>query len=92
MPFQRDKKRSQLRILRHNLTYLRLSAVPLVWILPPLILIMAQMQFHYGYRGLEPEEPTLLKVRLVEDWAGMVVAGVRFVQGLCARGWLVLVG
>lgn len=56
--------RAQAEILRHNLTYLRLSLVPMVWILPPLVLVIAQLQFHYGYEGLRPDEATLLKVDL----------------------------
>ncbi len=56
--------RAQIEILRHNLTYLRLSAVPMLWTLPPLILVIAQLQFHYGYQGLELGRSTLLKVEL----------------------------
>ncbi|MGH9460840.1 MAG: hypothetical protein ACRD1X_06455 [Vicinamibacteria bacterium] len=56
--------RAQMDILRHNLTYLRLSAVPMLWTLPPLVLIIAQLQFHYGYQGLEVGKPTLVKVEL----------------------------
>ncbi len=59
--------RSQTEILRHNLTYLRLSAVPMLWTLPPLILIIAQLQFHYGYAGLDPTNPVLLKVELQDS-------------------------
>ena len=53
-------------ILRQNLTYLRHSSVPLLWTLPPLILIIAQLQFHYGYEGLTPGDQVTLKVRLEE--------------------------
>jgi hypothetical protein len=56
--------RAQNEILRHNLTYLRLSLAPMVWILPPLVLVMAQLQFHYGYEGLRPGERTLLEADL----------------------------
>ena len=56
--------RAQMEILRHNLTYLRLSAAPMLWTLPPLILVIAQLQFHYGYQGLEVGKSTLLKVEL----------------------------
>ena len=56
--------RAQLEILRHNLTYLRLSAVPMLWTLPPLVLVIAQLQFHYGYQGLEVGKPALVKVEL----------------------------
>jgi hypothetical protein len=56
--------RAQMEILRHNLTYLRLSAVPMLWTLPPIVLVIAQLQFHYGYQGLEVGKPTLVKVEL----------------------------
>ena len=54
-------------ILRHNLSYLRLSAVPLLWMIGPFVLIVAQLQFHYGYEGLEPGAKTLVKMELKED-------------------------
>ncbi len=58
--------RAQLEILRHNLTYLRLSLPPMIWIVPPLVLLFAQLQFHYGYSGIEPQRPVLLEARLSE--------------------------
>ena len=58
--------RAQLDILRANLTYLRHSMAPMIWTLPPLVLLIAQLQFHYGYGGLELGEPILLKVQLAE--------------------------
>jgi uncharacterized membrane protein (DUF106 family) len=66
--------RAQNEILRANLTYLRLSLAPMVWILPPLVLVIAQLQFHYGYEGLRPGERTLLQVDLEP---GAVAAGAR---------------
>lgn len=56
--------RAQMEVLRHNLTYLRLSLVPMAWMLVPFVLMTAQLQFHYGYAGLTPGEPALVKVRL----------------------------
>jgi hypothetical protein len=56
--------RAQLEILRHNLTYLRLSLVPMTWIMPPLVLVIAQLQFHYGYEGLRVGETALVKADL----------------------------
>jgi hypothetical protein len=56
--------RAQGEILRTNLTYLKLSLVPMVWILPPLVLVIAQLQFHYGYEGLRAGDNTLLEVDL----------------------------
>ena len=58
--------RAQSEILRTNLTYLKLSLWPMVWILPPLVLVMVQLQFHYGYSGLEIDDPVLLEVDFKE--------------------------
>jgi uncharacterized membrane protein (DUF106 family) len=58
--------RAQFEILRHNLTYLRYSTVPLLWTLPPLVLLIAQLQFHYGYEGLAVGKPAMVKVQLQE--------------------------
>jgi uncharacterized membrane protein (DUF106 family) len=58
--------RAQGEILRHNVRYVSLSLVPMLWMIVPLMLAFAQMQFHYGYRGLAPGEPALLEVELRE--------------------------
>ena len=68
--------RAQLEILRHNMTYLRLQLVPLVFILPPMILLLTQLQPFYGYSGLEPGESALLQVTLNPD--GELAGGVGF--------------
>ncbi|MFQ5718667.1 MAG: hypothetical protein ACE5IK_03880 [Acidobacteriota bacterium] len=60
--------RAQFEVLGHNLTYLRLTLIPMLWVIVPLFLVVAQLQFHYGYTGLEPGETTLLKVQLHPDW------------------------
>ena len=60
--------RAQWEILRHNLNYLRLSAVPMLWMIVPFVLIIAQLQFHYGYRGLRPGQDFLVKVQLKDGW------------------------
>jgi hypothetical protein len=62
--------RAQGEILRANLTYLRLTLWPMVFILPPLVLVMAQLQFHYGYEGLRPGQSALLAVDLAPETAG----------------------
>jgi uncharacterized membrane protein (DUF106 family) len=56
--------RAQVEMLRHNVRYLRLSAVPILWVLPPLVLVMAQLQTHYGYRALRADESAVVKVKL----------------------------
>ena len=66
---------AQLRLLRENMTYLRLNLVPLLWMIVPFVLLIAQLQFHYGYDGLEVGERTLLVVDLAaSDPADMVAA------------------
>jgi hypothetical protein len=61
--------RAQAGILRHTLTYFRLSIVPMAWLMVPLVLILIQLQFHYGYAGLEPGRGVNLKVTLTDDAA-----------------------
>ena len=56
--------RAQLDLMRHNLAYLRLWLVPLLWMIVPVVLLIAQLQAHYGYDGLEPGRSTLLTARL----------------------------
>jgi hypothetical protein len=52
--------RAQADMLRHNLTYLRLSLAPMLWMFVPFLLVVAQLQFQYGYDGLEIGRPVLL--------------------------------
>ena len=56
--------RAQGDMLRHNATYLRLSLVPMLWMIVPLALVIAQLQFHYGYQGFETGRPVLLTAHL----------------------------
>ena len=56
--------RAQMEILGHNLKYLGLSAVPMLWMLAPILLVIAQLQFHYGYEGLRPGQDFLVQVQL----------------------------
>ena len=58
----------QWSLLRHNLRYLRLSLVPMLVLLVPFVLMIAQLQFHYGYRGLRPGETALVEVALDPAW------------------------
>lgn len=60
--------RAQIDILIHNANYFRLTLIPLAVMIVPLVLTIAQLQFHYGYDGLEPGESTLVKVQLAETW------------------------
>ena len=60
--------RAQWDILRHNLGYLKLSLVPMLFILPPLVLVIAQLQFHYGYAPLSAGDRAIFEVELAEGW------------------------
>jgi uncharacterized membrane protein (DUF106 family) len=64
--------RAQMEILRHNLTYLRLTVKPMLWMIVPIVLLIAQLQFHYGYRGLEPGDSAVVSVTFRE---GPLIAG-----------------
>lgn len=59
--------RAQGDLLRNNLKYLALNLVPLAWLVVPFVLAIAQLQFHYGYEGLRPGEPTVLTVDLAQE-------------------------
>lgn len=58
--------RAQWDILRHNAVYLALWMVPFLWMLVPMVLILGQLQFHYGYRALEPGQQALVEVTLAD--------------------------
>jgi hypothetical protein len=51
-------------VLRHNVTYLRLSLAPVPWLIVPFVLLIAQLQFYYGYDGFTPGQSALVQVRL----------------------------
>jgi hypothetical protein len=74
--------RAQTEILRHNLKYLALSAVPMLWMIVPLLFVIAQLQFHYGYRGLTPGEQFIVKARLKEDPQARPAASLEAPPGL----------
>jgi hypothetical protein len=52
--------RAEAAIVRHNAMYLRLSLVPLLWVLVPAALAAAQLQAYYGYAGVEIGQPVLV--------------------------------
>ncbi len=63
-----DDLRAVLRALgdalRHNAIYLRLSLVPLAWMVIPLALLVTHLQPFYGYTGLVPDAAALVTVEL----------------------------
>jgi uncharacterized membrane protein (DUF106 family) len=55
---------AQRQILAANLRYIGYSAKPLAVMIIPLLLILAQLNFWFGYRPLSVGEPAILKVHL----------------------------
>jgi hypothetical protein len=52
--------RAQGDVLRYNARYLRAALVPILWLVVPVSLLVAQLESYYAYRGLTPREPTLV--------------------------------
>ncbi len=52
--------RAQWEILGHVIHYQLLALKPMIWIFPPLILIMIQLHAFYGFTGLEPGESAIV--------------------------------
>jgi uncharacterized membrane protein (DUF106 family) len=65
---------AQLGILRETWTYFKLSMVPMLWMIVPMVIVVIQLQFQYGYEPLAPGESTLLRVELTEPAAERVAA------------------
>jgi len=68
--------RAQADVLRHNVAYFGLSLVPLAWMIVPIVLLIAQLQFRFGYEGFAPGDETLVRAQLADDWRADL-AGVR---------------
>jgi len=64
--------RAQGELLVHNLHYMRFSLAPMAWMIVPFVLLVAQLQFHYGYEPIQPGQTALVKVALSEGWEDAV--------------------
>ncbi|MCZ6824657.1 MAG: hypothetical protein O7E50_03130 [Gemmatimonadetes bacterium] len=67
--------RSQMEITGHTLNYLRLSLVPMLWMIVPLFLVLVQLQFRFGYAALEPGRETIVKATFGEGFLAAVGPG-----------------
>jgi hypothetical protein len=74
--------RAQLEVLRHTLTYLRLSLAPTLWLLVPLLALMLHMEFRFGYTGLTVGEAALVKVHLADPSAWQGHASLQAAEGV----------
>lgn len=63
---------SQYAILKHTGTYARLSIVPMLWIMLPVVVVVIQLQFQYGYESVEPGDSALVIVEMTEEEAERV--------------------
>lgn len=63
---------SQYAILKHTGTYARLSIVPMLWIMLPIVVVVIQLQFQYGYESVEPGDSALVIVQMTDEEAERV--------------------
>jgi hypothetical protein len=59
---------SQRKILRSNLSYMKLSLVPAVVMIVPVILVMVQLNLRYANRQLRPGDTALVKVNVAQGF------------------------
>jgi len=62
--------RAQVDVLKYNARYLRASLVPILWLIVPFGLLVAQLESYYAYRGLTPHEPALVTAHLRAEASG----------------------
>lgn len=60
--------RAQGEILRHVIHYQGLALKPMIWILPPLVLLMVHLHAFYGFRALQTGDEALVSVELENGW------------------------
>lgn len=65
----RNILRAIVHILSYNLRYIGHSLVPLLVMIVPFVLVMAQLQYQYGFKGLVPGQVAYVKVELKDDFA-----------------------
>ncbi|MDH4197425.1 MAG: hypothetical protein OEW05_08475 [Candidatus Aminicenantes bacterium] len=66
--------RAQGQILLQNLRYIGYNAKPLLVMIVPLVLILAQLNLWFGASPLRPGEETLVKVKLREGYSPLETA------------------
>jgi hypothetical protein len=74
--------RAQWQIMGHVLKYQGLALVPMIFILPPLVLLMVQLHQYYGFRGFAPGESALLRVELADTGGTRPDLAIEVPEGL----------
>ncbi len=59
---------SQGKILRSNMSYMKLSLIPAVVMIVPVILVMVQLNLRYASQQLRPGETVLVKVKVADGY------------------------
>ncbi|MCP2604790.1 hypothetical protein NLC29_01370 [Candidatus Aminicenantes bacterium AH-873-B07] len=59
--------KAQGNILRHNLTYMKYSFKPMLFIIIPLILIILQLDLWFSHLPLSPKKPAIIALTLKPD-------------------------
>jgi hypothetical protein len=62
--------RAQGDVFKYNARYLRASLVPIVWLIVPFGLLLAQLESYYACRGLTLHEPALVTAHLRAEVSG----------------------
>jgi len=58
--------KAQGRILRYNLVYMKHSLKPMMVMIIPLVIVLVQFNFRFGFRPLQPEERVIVRVKFSE--------------------------
>jgi uncharacterized membrane protein (DUF106 family) len=74
--------KAQWEITGHVLRYQGLALVPMIFILPPMILLMVQLHQFYGFRGFSPGESGLLRVEIATTGGGRPDLAIEVPEGL----------
>ena len=74
--------KAQWEIMGHVIRYQGLALVPMVFILPPLVLLMVQLHQFYGFRGFSPGETALLRVELARTGGPRPDLAIEVPEGL----------
>ncbi len=59
--------RALKRILQYNATYLRHAVVPIAFVIIPVVLILINLNFRYGYQAFKPGDAFVVKAVLQKD-------------------------
>ncbi len=71
---------SQRRILRANMSYMKLALIPAAVMIVPVILIMVQLNLRYAQTGLMPGDTAMVKVKVAEG-TDVMREGIRLKTG-----------